>query len=719
MKNGFSFSCVILLVLFANALYANTDIQVQLDAATGTYTVSSSSLHWRFRGSTGKKLSGVMHKQGKDLVGDYQAITFNWVSNNEYTGTIRWYHDQPVVFFDISTPKGSHGTSLEKFPDFTSFPENCYPFSFHNRIFPLAQYVLEETSTPWLFFNDKKEAYILSPASDFIVSIMTGDGKTHISSGLNKEVQQLPAGFTHSSILVMEKGIRNTWDAWGSALRARYQRKIAANDADVMLNYFGFWTDVGGDYYYSYDTTKGYDGTLLAIKSHYEKEGIPLGYIQLDSWWYQKSRNNVYNKFGSDVKNPLMARGLWNRSGGLWEYKADPVIFPEGLGGFQKKLGLPLITHNRWIDSASPYHSKYKISGISATDPGYWQEIMGYLKKNGVVGYEQDWMNYAYTLNPEMISDIKVGNAFTDGMAEAAKEQDIDLQYCMALPRYFMQGVKYNNLTTIRVSGDRFKPERWVYFLFTSQLAYEMGIRPWSDVFKSGEMGNLIISVLSSGPVGTGDSLGLENKANIRKAARRDGVLVKPDIPLLPMDQTYLDKYKGASVPVLAYTYTQHQQLRTAYVFAFAEDSVHQKQFSFQPAETGVRGKVVVYEPLQNKAVIMDAADSFQGYLPEEKYTYFMIAPVTHSGIAFLGDAGKIAATGKKRIASITSSDSVIKILVSFVKGEQTVKLKGYAEKQPIANTGNMQYDSETHLFTLDLSLPDNGQQLAVSIHTQ
>ncbi len=719
MKKWFLTGYLIPVVLFGNDLLANTDIRVSVEAATGTYTVSSASLHWTFKGSTGKRLSGLIQKRGKDATGAYQSIRFNWESGNYYTGTIRWYDNRPVVFFDISTPRGSNGISLEKFPDFTSFPGDCYPFSFHNRIFPLAQYVLEETSTPWLFFNERKDAYILSPASDFIVSVMTGDGKSRISSGINKEVTQLPAGFTHSSILVMEKGIRNTWDAWGAALRARYRRAIPANDADVILKYFGFWTDVGGDYYYSYDTTKGYEGTLLAIKTHYEKEGIPLGYIQLDSWWYEKSRNNVYNKFGSDVKNPLMARGLWNRSGGLWQYKADPVIFPEGLGAFQKKLGLPLITHNRWIDSASPYHEKYSISGISATDPGYWKEIMGYLKQNGVAGYEQDWMNYAYTLNPEMISDIKVGNAFTDGMAAAAKEQGIDLQYCMALPRYFMQGVKYNNLTTIRVSGDRFKPERWVYFLFTSQLAYEMGIRPWSDVFKSGEMGNLIVSVLSSGPVGTGDSLGLENKANIRKAARRDGVLVKPDIPLLPMDDTYLDKYKGASVPVVAYTYTLHQSIRTAYVFAFAEDSVHQKQFSFQPAETGVRGKVVVYEPLQNKAVVMDAADRFRGTLPEEKYTYYLVAPVTRSGIAFLGDAGKIAATGKKRIASVTATGSQMKIRVCYVKGERDVTLQGYAEKRPVVSTGKIKYDPGTHLFTLDLVLPENGNRLDVTLRTQ
>ena len=116
------------------------------------------------------------------------------------------------------------------------------------------------------------EAAILSPASDFMVSLMTGDGINHVRSGLNPEVQKLPAGFTHNSILVMGNGIRNTWDEWGTALRKIYNRKRPANDVDVVLNKFGVWTDVGGDYYYNYDSTKGYDGTLLALRDHYQNK---------------------------------------------------------------------------------------------------------------------------------------------------------------------------------------------------------------------------------------------------------------------------------------------------------------------------------------------------------------------------------------------------------------------------------------------------------------
>ena len=55
----------------------------------------------------------------------------------------------------------------------------------------------------------------------------------------------------------------------------------------------------------------------------------------------------------------------------------------------------------------------------------------------------------------------------------------------MPYPCYFLQGSRYENLTTIRTSGDRFNPNHWNDFLYTSRLAASMGIWPWADVYMS------------------------------------------------------------------------------------------------------------------------------------------------------------------------------------------------------------------------------------------
>lgn len=717
------YGLALLLVIFSTFSFSlqaqsKPDISVQVDAKTGRYAVSSSSLQWTMSGSVGKTLSQVKTTKGKDFIGAYTDISFQWESNNLYTGSIRWYAASPVLFFSLSTPKGAAGQSLEAFPDFTRMPDSLYHYSYHNRIFPLAQYFLEETATPWLFFNDKNDAAILSPASDFMVSLMTGDGTSHVRSGINPEVQKLPANFTHSSILVMCNGIRNSWDEWGTALRKKYNRKRPANDADAVLKYFGCWTDVGGDYYYNYDPAKGYDGTLLALRDHYQKQGIPLGYLQLDSWWYKKSTTSVHNVPGGKTKKPEFPDGDWNRSGGLMEYTADTALFPNGLAAFQKQLGLPLVTHNRWIDRASPYHKRFKISGIGAIDPGYWKEIMTYLKSSGVVVYEQDWINYIYENNPEMKSDINVGNAFTDYMAKAAQDAGINLQYCMGQPRYFMQGVKYNNLTTIRAAGDRFLPKRWMHFLFASQLAYEMGIWSWSDVFKSSEIDNMIVSVLSAGPVGTGDLIGTEHKANILMACRADGVLVKPDVPLLPLDLNYVQMARKEERPIVAATHTLHGLLKTSYVFAFGNDTTKINQFSFSLNELSMKGKSVVFNPLKHTVELIGAGTRFKAELPEDKYAFYIVAPLTSSGIAFLGDAGKITATGKKRITAITDAGKKLQIKVLFAKGESSVTLQGYSEKSVSSSKGKLSRDAAAHLFSIVVPRPLKGEVETVVLQT-
>ncbi len=79
-----------------------------------------------------------------------------------------------------------------------------------------------------------------------------------------------------------------------------------------------------------------------------------------------------------------------------------------------------------------------------------------------------------------------------NNMASGMSSAGLTMQYCMALPRHFLQSSMYNNLTSIRVSGDRFSSARWDTFLYASELASALGIWPWSDVFMSSETDNML-----------------------------------------------------------------------------------------------------------------------------------------------------------------------------------------------------------------------------------
>src|SRR5436305_12631206 len=98
------------------------------------------------------------------------------------------------------------------------------------------------------------------------------------------------------------------------------------------------------------------------------------------------------------------------------------------------------------------------MSGIAAVDPAWWDKSIGDIASWGVSTYEQDWNNYIYLRSPELYSTTWAGEAYLDAMAAACASHGLSMQYCMVLPRHLMQGgAKYSNLTTARVSGDRFE----------------------------------------------------------------------------------------------------------------------------------------------------------------------------------------------------------------------------------------------------------------------
>src|SRR5262249_24185071 len=155
-----------------------------------------------------------------------------------------------------------------------------------------------------------------------------------------------------------------------------------------------------------------------------------------------------------------------------------------GLAAFRQSLGLPLVTHARWIDPASPYRAQYTMSHDVSTDPRFWTDLAANLHQAGVITYEQDWLNQRALPATDNLEDQE---AFLDAMAAAMESAGLSMQYCMPLPRHYLQSTKYRNLVTTRVSGDRFGPNHWLQFFYASRLAGTLCVWPWADVFLSSE----------------------------------------------------------------------------------------------------------------------------------------------------------------------------------------------------------------------------------------
>jgi hypothetical protein len=666
--------------LASESTVLRSSLDVRLDEVNGRYEIRFRPLEWTFSGEIGSRVTAVKVSHGTDPVGMFHEISFRWRQGAPFSGSIRVYDAKPVLLFSLTSEEASNSLPV-MLPRFTTFPRSLHRFSYKNTTFAPPVFALEATGTPWLLFDDRDGAVVISPADHFLLTRMIGDGDTEIASGLNEGATGLPANFTCRTLMAFDLGINGAWDEWGRTLTDLRDRTRPPNDSDISLRYLGYWTDNGAVYYYNYDPALGYAGTLEALVRRYREGGVPIRYLQLDSWWYPKSFTDPDGKV-SKTKNSKLPEGEWNRFGGMIRYEADPAVLPNGLAGFHQSVGLPLITHNRWIDPASPYHERYQISGFAAVDPRFWDDIMSYLAAGGVTCYEQDWLDRIYAHSPELATNPALSDAFTDNMARAAKAKGLSLQFCMPLPRHFLEGSRYSNLTSIRTSDDRFQRERWDAFLYTSRLASALGIWPWADVFMSRETDNLLIALLSAGVVGIGDAIGDTDKDNLLRAARPDGVLVKPEVPLQPADEVYLAEAGGLKPPMIAWTYTLHGARRTVYVFAYNRQDAP-AEVGFLPSSFGLSDNVYVYEPRTQTSRRVASGERVTFTLAAGATALYVLAPEGRSGLAFVGDEGKFVSTGRKRISAIEETPNALTATITFASGERAVRIFGYALRAP------------------------------------
>jgi hypothetical protein len=653
---------------------------------SGSYAVSVGSPEWTFAGNVGVPLSRLTTDSGNDAAGGlYTEIAFDFVTDAPRHAAIRTYYVSRSALFTVSLPAG--GPNSFAFPALTSFPAGLHTIAFAGT-FGFPTFYGSDTESPWIAFDAAYHTAILSPATHFMVA-STGVASGQLYSGISNQIATLPAGFTQQTLLVVDDGIGRTFDTWGHLLTAVTGKVRPSNDADLTLSHLGYWTDAGSSYYYTTAPGLSYPDTLMGVRADFKHKGVALGYLQLDSWFYPKGLNDDWAAM----------------TGGIYEYRAATPPFASSLSGFQNSLGIPIVTHARWIDPASPYWQQFQMSGQVSIDPLYWAQVANYLSTSGAVAYEQDWL-FSKAATAYNLTD---GDAFLDNMANSLAPLQIGVQYCSGTARHFLQSAKYNNLTSIRASEDRFNPSRWWSFLYASRLAGAVGIWPFADVLMSNETGNLLLSTLSGGPVGVGDRIGELDGANLHRAARRDGAIVKPDVPIVPIDSSFWNDSNSAQMPVVAATYSDFVGLRAWYLFAFAQGA--DTQASFRLSDAGVTGPVYLYDYFRGTGNLVQPGDLLN--LDATGFTYRIAAPVGPSGIAMLGDTAHFVSLGKKRISAL-ADDGTVTITVAFAEGESHRILRGYSPVPVMASaiggeTSQLFRDPSTGLFRVRVARGADG----------
>src|ERR1019366_5469685 len=272
----------------AVTIVGSGNISVTADPS-GSYSVTVPDLAWNFTGSVGVPLNNLQTGSGADALGGYSEISFDFEAGAARHASIRTYMEYPDVLFTVSYPSSGAANTFA-FPNFAQFPRNLDHLTFSGTFAPPCFWDFASDS-PWLFFDTSGKSFILSPAANFMTASTAWGPNGELSSGISPLVLTVPSGFEHRTLLVVETGVNRAFDTWGQALTALGGKTRPANDADVRLNHIGYWTDNGAAYYYHMADTMSYEQTLEAVKGDFDRVGIPLGYLQLDSWFYPKGSN--------------------------------------------------------------------------------------------------------------------------------------------------------------------------------------------------------------------------------------------------------------------------------------------------------------------------------------------------------------------------------------------------------------------------------------------
>ena len=402
-------------------------------------------------------------------------------------------------------------------------------------------------SGPIVLFNSTQQGQgdilVISPFSQFMATSIAE--KDHVLEyGIMGSILSIPNDYNHSLIIFYSSnGINEGVREWGQVMQKAYNRTNEYRLNDLTINNLGYYTDNGAYYYYHTEGTENYEQTML---DSIHQIRLPFHYLQIDSWWYYEG----------------MKEGVSN-------WTARPDIFPHGLEGLDHELfSLPLVAHNRYWAYDNVYKNNYSFildekneKALPVGNDSFWIDLFTQARRWNLTVYEQDWLVTQTKDFLPLLSDIYLGHQWLISMGEAADKLNINLQYCMSLPRHVLTALEIPRVTHTRVSVDYALhiagvEQQWNIGI-SSMLAEAIGLASFKDVFwsTSTQPGHsygpkteevlpereILIATLSTGPVAPGDGIKYTNIERIMKCCRPDGLILKPDRPLTTINALISD----------------------------------------------------------------------------------------------------------------------------------------------------------------------------------
>lgn len=528
------------------------------------------------------------------------------------------------------------------------------------------------------------ECIMLAPVDSFHDQVLgivdVEDGCREVHWGWSGDLASVPKGFCATMSIISGSSPRELIRTWGALVRHHAKAKgnvvnTRGRYADVSVAKLSMWTDNGASYWYRTEEGMDLPSTLEATIAHLDEKHVPISSVELDSWFYKHETTRKVAAVG--YPNIVPPTGMLR-----WEPRED-VLGKDGIEGLRKRMGnRPLILHSRHISSKSSYLTESSLPGelwwidddrAHPTGPGLYKRWMQQASDWGATAYEQDWLVEVWLGIKQLRACPGRVDAWQKRLDDAARERNISLIWCMATPADMAQAVSVQQIVALRSCDDyRYATDPsvlWRWHLTVSCIIRSLGLLPFKDVFMShtnnselpdidgdpNAMLEACLSALSAGPVGIGDRLGKTNCELVRKTCRVDGVLIKPDAPLVALDRS-LRNPAG-----LLWAETNCGSWRYILVVRTGIRSDKDPEHELPMTETlEIGSTALVYDWKTGEAHV---ADSISASLVIHEWALWVICPLLGAGrtTALIGDPNAFATMGDRRIRVMTAIEREVR----------------------------------------------------------
>lgn len=662
------------------------------------------------------------------------------VADGDVRCAVSAYHDRPMAVFETEATRdltdlatGAFDRPSVGWPVFTPSERHTdtTPDGLRSIVFQHCEFALPATSGPDLdgFFllphrpptgwpllvsDDRGRTLMLAPLDHFHEHVVGLNGGT-VRAGWHGDLDRVPAGFTTQLAVIAADDPRASLDAWGALLLERAGTVRPGRWADALASRPSYWTDNGAAYWYR--TEPGHDvaDSIVAAVDELRALGVPVGAVQLDSWFYPHVELRPFDTDEWLVPPSAMV---------AWEPRPDAL--PDGIAALRNRLGdLPLVAHIRHLSAEAPIAAEVPVHVdgpyAAPATPEAYERWLDQCLAWGIETFEHDWLVEVFHGVRSLREEPGRARAWQEGVDRAARERGITLQWCMGTSADFAQTTTLTQVTSVRTCGDHgyiaTAGQLWAWFCITNALARPLGLMPFKDVFRAdsevaGDNGEpeALLSALSTGPVGLGDRVGRFDPGLAMRTCRADGLLIKPDVPIAATGASMLANPAFHPELLVAECHSDHPAGRWAYVVAMhCLPSDEQIQATIDLHALGTSspdGEVIAWNWRQGTAARLAADACLPITLGREDWEYTVLTPVLDCGIAVIGDVTKFVTAGDARLR-VSPIDDGVRLTV-LGAGEEVV-ITGWAETPTFADGREVDHDPVTGIWRVTMSVPDRG----------